>query len=260
MTHRTAALGLAVAILVTSCVATGGAVFAAEAGRDGDAKQSERAYGEWRIQIRPDKMSEYERLIESKGLPLFQKAGGRMVGWWKTLVGDLYEHVTIWEYDNMAAFERAVAKLGVDKQFAEFVAERDPLLAGERNRFLALTDFAAAPTLSDQAPIVVHEVHRVPWQHREEYLKFMENEGLDLVRRHGFDPVGPWVVGVGRKTEITYLFRYQSLRQRDELLAAFARHADARKYHESVDALTEEVTTRVLVPAPFALRAAKARP
>src|SRR5262249_20137081 len=88
-----------------------------------------KVYGEWLIAVKPDKGAEYDKLIESEGLPLFRKAGGRMVGWWKTLVGDLYEQVTIWEYDDMAAFEKAIGILGNDKKFAEFVARRDPLLA-----------------------------------------------------------------------------------------------------------------------------------
>jgi hypothetical protein len=32
----------------------------------------------------------YDQLIEKSGLPLFGQAGGRMVAWWKTLIGDLY--------------------------------------------------------------------------------------------------------------------------------------------------------------------------
>ena len=51
-----------------------------------------------------------------------------MVGWWNTLIGDLYEHVTIWEYDDMAAFERAIGFLSKNPAFARFVAARDPLL------------------------------------------------------------------------------------------------------------------------------------
>ena len=78
-------------------------------------------------------------------LPLFRAAGGRMVGWWKTLIGDLYEQVTIWEYDDMAAFEKAIGFLGPNPQFAEFVALRDPLLAGEENRFLRPAAHAVAP-------------------------------------------------------------------------------------------------------------------
>src|SRR3990170_4305900 len=109
------------------------------------ASSSGKVYGEWRIRIRPDQGPAYNELIKTKGLPLFRQAGGRMVGWWTTLVGDLYEHITIWEYDDMSAFEQAVGKLGKDKRFAEFVVQRDPLLAGEESQFLHLTDFAVAP-------------------------------------------------------------------------------------------------------------------
>ena len=80
--------------------------------------------------MKPDQGPAYEALIQKSGLPLFRQAGGRMVGWWKTLIGDLYEHVTIWEYDNMAAFEKAVGFLGKSPDFARFVAARDPLLSG----------------------------------------------------------------------------------------------------------------------------------
>ena len=89
---------------------------------------------------------------------------------------------------------------------------RDPLLAGEENRFLRLTDFAARPALPEQAAIIVHEVHRVPLDRRDGYLSFMEKEGMGLLARHGFQPVGPWIVTVGKWSEVSYLFRYESLR------------------------------------------------
>src|SRR5262249_30117520 len=116
---------------------------------------AQRVYGEWLIRVRPDKGPEYNRLIEQSGLPLFREAGGRMVGWWKTLIGDLYEHVTIWEYDNMAAFERAIGHLSKSTPFAKFVEARDPLLAGEENRFLRLAPGAERPRLPEPAPFVI---------------------------------------------------------------------------------------------------------
>ena len=219
-----------------------------------------RVYGEWRIQVRPDQGPAYNRLIEQSGLPLFRGAGGRMVGWWNTLVGDLYEHVTIWEYDDMAAFERAIGILSKDPAFARFVAARDPLLAGEESRFLRLAPGALPPALPDPAPFVVHEVHRVPLARRDAYLAFMTGQGLGLLKAHGFRPVGPWVVELGRWTEVTYLFRFDSLAERERLIARFVRDRrragpTARRSRE----FAEDVTTRLLIPAPFAKPAA-ARP
>ena len=111
-----------------------------------------RVYGEWLIRIKPDQGPAYNRLIEQSGLPLFREAGGRMVGWWTTLIGDLYEHVTIWEYDNMAAFERAIQFLSKNPAFARFVAARDPLLAGEESRFVRLALGGTGPSLPEPAP------------------------------------------------------------------------------------------------------------
>lgn len=215
-----------------------------------------RVYGEWRIRVRPDQGPAYERLIERSGLPLFRAGGGRMVGWWKTLVGDLYEQVTVWEYDGLAAYERAVATLSKDPEFARFAAARDPLLAGEESRFLRPAPGAAPPRLADPAPFVVHEVHRVPLARRDAYLAFMTGRGLGLLRSHGFRPVGPWVVDLGRWTEVTYLFRFEGLAERERLMAEFGAQADGRAYGAEVGGLVEEVTTRLLVPAPFAAPAA----
>jgi type 1 glutamine amidotransferase len=215
---------------------------------------SNRVYGEWRIRVKPDKGPEYNRLIEQSGLPLFREAGGRMVGWWNTLIGDLYEHVTIWEYDDMAAFERAIQFLGKNPSFARFVAARDPLLAGEESRFLRLAPGAARPSLPESAPYVVHEIQRVPLGRKDAYLAYMTGQGLNLLKANGLRPVGPWVVDVGRWSEITYILPYQSLAERERLIAKFSTTPDARALGVKVGEFVEEITNRLLVPAPFALK------
>ncbi len=214
--------------------------------------EASRVYGEWRIRVRPDQGPAYNRLIEQSGLPLFRAAGGRMVGWWNTLVGDLYEHVTIWEYDDMAAFEKAIQILSKNPDFARFVAKRDPLLSGEESRFLRLAAGAASPSLPEPSPFIVHELHRVPLARRAGYLAYMTGQGMDLLKAHGFRPVGPWVVDVGRWSEVTYLFRFESLAERERLIAGLSATADAKTYGDKVGEFTQEVTTRLLVPAPFA--------
>jgi len=214
-----------------------------------------RVYGEWRIRVKPDQGPAYNRLIEQSGLPLFREAGGRMVGWWNTLIGDLYEHVTIWEYDDMAAFERAGQFLSKNPAFAKFVAARDPLLAGEESRFLRKAAGATRPSLPEPAPFVVHEIHRVPLARKNAYLAYMTRQGLDLLKTNGFRPVGPWVVEVGRWSEVTYLFRYDSLAERERLIAKFSATAEAQAYDSKLGEFAEEITTRLLIPAPFALKA-----
>ena len=218
----------------------------------GTASDQARVYGEWRIRVRPDQGPAYDSLIEKSGLPLFRQAGGRMVGWWKTLIGDLYEHVTIWEYDDMAAFEKAVQFLGKNADFAKFVAARDPLLSGEESRFLRLAPGAVRPALPE--PCVIRGARDPPRfaGASSDYLALMNKEGRGLLQRHGIRPVGPWVVEIGRWSEVTYLFPYESLGERDGKLAKFAEDPDGLKYRNKMSELVGEVTTRLLMPAAFA--------
>ncbi len=218
------------------------------------AAGANRVYGEWRIKVKPDKGSDYNRLIEQSGLPLFREAGGRLVGWWNTLIGDLYEHVTIWEYDDMTAFERAIGSLSKNPAFARFVVVRDPLLAGEESRFLRLAAGATGPSVPESASFVVHEIHRVPVARKEAYLAYMTKQGLGVLKLNGFRPAGPWVVDVGRWSEMTYLFRFDSLAQRERLIAKFSETAEARAFNTRVGEFVEEITTRLLIPTPFALK------
>jgi len=216
--------------------------------------------GEWRIHIRPDQSQEYNQLIAEQGLPLFRAAGGRMVGWWTTLVGDLYEHLTIWEYDDMAAFERAIEFLGGEEKFARFVKARDPLLDAEENRFLKFAEGAQPPKVPETAKFVIHEQHRVPLARRDDYLKFMRENGLPSLKRHGFRVAGPLIVAIGDTSDVTYLFAFDSLSQREKLMAEFTAHADAAGYEGAIAKFTNHLATRLLMPAPFAASEADAAP
>jgi len=207
-------------------------------------------YGEWRIRVKPDRGPDYAKLIEEKGLPLFQEAGGRMVGWWTTLIGDLYEHVTIWEYDGMPAFEKAVGFLGKDERFAKFVSLRDPLLSGEESRFLKLLPGGRKPSLPASAAMVIHEVHRVPFEKRKAYAEAAE-AALGVFEKHGIRVAGPWRTEIGRGDEVTWLWLYDSLEEREAKLEALGGSSDM----ETADALARfasDVTKRLLLPAAFA--------
>ena len=192
---------LLTAMLVLSLAAT---VRADEKATPEKDAASDKVYGEWLIRVKPDQVAAYNELIERQGLPLFRAAGGRMVGWWTTLVGDLYEQVTIWEYDNMAAFDKAVASLGKNERFAVFAKLRDPLLAGEESRFLRLADGAPPPRLPEPAATMVHERHRVPLERAAGYLSFMNTSGSKPAPQTRLSPHRP-VRGRSRKVERDHL-------------------------------------------------------
>src|SRR5439155_25401859 len=133
----------------------------------------------------------------------------------------------------------------------DFVARRDPLLAGEENRFLKLAPGGAPPPLPETARFVIHETHRVPLARQGAYLAWPKTEGLNILEKQGFRPVGPWTTAVGRWSEVTLLFRFETLAERDRLIARFSSSADGRRYGQQIGELVEDITTRLLLPAPF---------
>ena len=211
-----------------------------------------RVYGEWRIRVRPDKGPDYNRLIEQSGLPLFREAGGRMVGWWNTL-----DRRPLRARDDLGIRRhggvRAGDRVPVEEPGLRPVRRGARPAPGRRGEPIpAAGPGRRAPSLPEPAPFVVHEIHRVPLARRDAYLDFMTKQGLGLLKANGFRPVGPWVVDVGRWSEVTYLFRFESLAERERLIAKFSATADARTYGAKVGEFADEVTTRLLIPAPFA--------
>ena len=176
-----------------------------------------------------------------------------MVGWWKTLIGDLYEHVTIWEYDDMAAFERAIQFLSKNSGVRQVRGGARPALGRRGEPIPAAGRRGERPSLPEPAPFVVHEIHRVPWRRRC-LSRVHDQAGPRRAESKRFRPVGPWIVEVGRWSEVTYLFRYESLAERERMIAKFRRDPDGPNISRKIGELTEEITTRLLMPAPFAPR------
>ena len=106
--------------------------------------------------------------------------------------------------------------------------------------------------MPETAKFVIHEQHRVPLSHRDEYLKFMRENGLPTLKRHGFRAAGPLIVAIGDSSDVTYLFAFDSLSQREKLMAEFTSHADAASYEAAIAKFTNHVASRLLMPAPFA--------
>jgi type 1 glutamine amidotransferase len=88
----------------------------------------------------------------------------------------------------------------------------------------------------------------------------MTKQGLSMLKAQGFRPVGPWIAEVGRWSEITYLYSYDSLAERERKIARFSLQPEARNYRDKLGEFTDEISSRLLVPAAFARAPANAAP
>ena len=64
---------------------------------------------------------------------------------------------------------------------------------------------------------------------------------------------GTLVTGVGKWRDVTYLLGFESLAERERLIAEFSSHQGGRTYGGKITEFVTEIETRLLIPAPFAL-------
>ncbi len=209
---------------------------------------AQMVFGEWRINVKPGMMKEYEQLIIDEGLPLFKK-NARMVGWWKTLIGDLYQMTTIWEYDSIADFEEGVRAAENDAAFQRFAEKRDKLLDGEKSEFLKKPDFVPLIGKPITYSVIIHETHIVKQGHMDAYLDYWNKIALKGLAEAGFRIVGPFVQHSGDSDELLILVCFNNLAERDAKLGTFGDFSIAKTFGAALNEHIEGFHIRVLTPS-----------
>jgi hypothetical protein len=100
---------------------------------------------------RPGQWREYLRLFEAVGLAIQHRILGRMVGYYRTDVGELNQIVHLWAYEDMNERTERRTRLMQDANFLCYVDKMMPLLQSQSSRILIPAPFfqpqwVAAPT------------------------------------------------------------------------------------------------------------------
>lgn len=207
-------------------------------------------YGHWSVKIKPGMEQAYEDLIETEGLPLFRQ-NAKMVGWWKTLIGDLYEQITIWEYDDISTFENGIKASANNKAFQRFARERNTLITGEVSQFLKLGPGAPVPDKPIKLPVIIHETHIVKQGHMPAYLDYWKTTASPGLKEAGFRIVGPFVQHTGHSDQLLILVCFENLAERDRLLGTFGNFSIAETFGRALDEHITGFHIKVITPTSF---------
>lgn len=209
-----------------------------------------KVYGHWSIKVVPGMEQAYYDLIATEGLPLF-KGNSEMVGWWKTLIGNLYEMITIWEYKDITTFENGIKTSADNKMFQRFARERNTLITGETSEFLQLPEWATPPDKPIKANVIIHETHKVKMGHMEPYLEYLRKEGLPELAKVGFKIVGPFIQHSGNSDELLILVCFENLAERDTLLGKLGGAPVGKTFGAALNEHVDSFHIKVITPAPF---------
>lgn len=89
----------------------------------------------------PGKVRDYLSLYETEGLAIQKRILGRLVGYYRSEIGDLNQVVHLWAYLDLVERQQRRATLLADPGFKTYVQKILPLLACQESRILVPASF-----------------------------------------------------------------------------------------------------------------------
>ncbi|KAK7204226.1 NIPSNAP-domain-containing protein [Myxozyma melibiosi] len=203
-------------------------------------------------QVRPESSPEYVKLISEvyPAIAADPENKVKLVGSWRTVVGDLDTFVSIWEYNGYAGFHETNFRTHHDPKFVDYLARLRPLLRSRSNKLVQEFSFwggtAAPRSLGGVFELRTYELQ--PGRLLEWETSW--RKGLEC-RRQVMEPVGAWFSQLGELNTVHHLWQFADLEHRKlsrEKCWELPGWADT--VHDTVK-LINRMEANILVPLPF---------
>lgn len=99
----------------------------------------------------PGRLRDYLALYEAEGLAIQRRILGRLVGYYRSEIGELNQVLHLWAYEDLKEREQRRAVLLADPQFQAYVRQMLPLLQSQDSRILAPAPFFTPVWQAQQA-------------------------------------------------------------------------------------------------------------
>ena len=118
----------------------------AEPGSEDARKQNEMLYDFRMYTFKPGSVPDYMAAVEELAVPIRQKYGIKLAGWFYSDVGMLNQVVHIWAYNNEKHLIEGKAQVAADPDWKEkYVPRVGGLLTAQNVSLMKSTDFAPVP-------------------------------------------------------------------------------------------------------------------
>lgn len=90
----------------------------------------------------PRKLPEYVALFGKYALPVMQRHGLELMGYYTSVVGPLNQVVHLWRYDSLADMERKRTARDADPDWAEFQRRTEGFLLAQEDKIMKPASFS----------------------------------------------------------------------------------------------------------------------
>ncbi|KAI5294834.1 hypothetical protein KEM52_003061 [Ascosphaera acerosa] len=202
-------------------------------------------------EVKPHKVQEYAELVGNwyPKMAAIDANRVKLVGSWRTQVGDNDTFVHIWEYQGYEGYHSSLHEIGQHPEFADFDRRLKKLIKSKKTSMMQ--EFSFWPTtpprqlggIFELRSYTLHPGQLLEW---ETYWR----RGLHA-RREVMEGVGAWFVQIGELNTVHHLWQYANLEERKtQRETSWNIQGWAETVHKTVP-LIQTMKSRILVPMPW---------
>jgi hypothetical protein len=90
----------------------------------------------------PRKMAAYLGLFEKHGLPVMQRHGLELMGYYTSQIGALNQVVHLWRYDSLADMEKKRAERDADPAWGAYLSLTEGMVLAQEDKVMRSTPFS----------------------------------------------------------------------------------------------------------------------
>ena len=201
--------------------------------------------------LNPGATPDYMAGVRELGLPIRQRHGVTLSGWYRSDIGDLNQVVHIWGYNDLAHMQEAKAAVYADPDWTgKYLPRNRGLVQTQKTYLMNAPSFAPTYPIHGEAEPgsedaqkrneMVYDFRMYTFKPGSvpQYMAAVEEVGVPIRKRHGVKLAGWFYSDVGYLNRVVHIWAFDNPKHLIEAKAAVAADPDwAGKYIHRVSGL-----------------------
>ena len=164
--------------------------------------------------LKPGCTPDYMAAVGELALPIRQRYGIKLAGWYYSDIGELNQVVHIWGYRDHAHLREGRAQFTSDPDWTgKYVPRITPLIETQRTHLMVSPDFAPEPGSGSAKPgnsmVYDFRIYMVKHGTIPDYIEAVRDLGLPIRLRYGVKLAGWYTPDLGELNKIVHIWAYR---------------------------------------------------